>query len=249
MGRGFDELVGEAEAEPVEGWDFSWFEGRATECRPSWGYQRILGQRLATVSSALDIDTGGGEVLAGVPGMPERMVATESWPPNVVVARRNLGPRGVDVVYADGAPLPFPDASFELIGCRHPVDPMWTEVARLLEPGGTYLSQQIGDRSVGALTDWFLGAQPGNEVPDVDRTRAAAERVGLELLDLRAESLRMEFFDIGAVVYFLRKVIWIVPGFGVDRYRDELRELDRRIREAGPFVAWSRRILVEARKR
>lgn len=34
----FDELVAEGESVPVRGWDFSWFEGRATEERPSWGY-------------------------------------------------------------------------------------------------------------------------------------------------------------------------------------------------------------------
>jgi hypothetical protein len=33
----FEELVAEAEAAPTEGWAFSWFEGRATEARPSWG--------------------------------------------------------------------------------------------------------------------------------------------------------------------------------------------------------------------
>jgi hypothetical protein len=32
----FDELVAEGEAVPTEGWDFSWFDGRATEERPSW---------------------------------------------------------------------------------------------------------------------------------------------------------------------------------------------------------------------
>ncbi|MDQ1607864.1 MAG: hypothetical protein QOE16_596, partial [Microbacteriaceae bacterium] len=39
----FEELVAEAESASVDGWDFSWFDGRATEERPSWGYSRILG--------------------------------------------------------------------------------------------------------------------------------------------------------------------------------------------------------------
>jgi len=60
----FEELVAEAAAVPTEGWDFSWFEGRATEERPSWGYARAIGERLATAEAALDIQTGGGEVLA-----------------------------------------------------------------------------------------------------------------------------------------------------------------------------------------
>ena len=61
--RSFEELVAEGAAVPTEGWDFSWFEGRATEARPSWGYAKSLGRRLAGAGSALDIQTGGGEVL------------------------------------------------------------------------------------------------------------------------------------------------------------------------------------------
>jgi hypothetical protein len=81
--RTFADLVAEAEAAPVEGWDFSWLDGRATEERPSWGYSRMVADRMATVSTALDVDTGGGEVVAGLARWPEHLVATESWPPNV----------------------------------------------------------------------------------------------------------------------------------------------------------------------
>jgi hypothetical protein len=67
-------------------------------------------------------------------------------------------------------------------------------------------------------------------------------------LAVATESLRMVFHDIGAVIYFLRKVIWIVPGFTVDRYRIELRTLHDRIQADGPFVAHATRFLIEARK-
>ncbi len=64
MDRTFDDLLAEAEAAPVAGWDFSWLAGRATEQRPSWGYQRAMSARLASATAALDIQTGGSEVLA-----------------------------------------------------------------------------------------------------------------------------------------------------------------------------------------
>lgn len=107
--RSFEELVAEAEAADVTGWGFGWLEGRATEERPPWGYACLLARRLAQVESALDIDTGGGEVLAEAPVLPPTMVATEAWPPNAERARRLLGPRGVRVVeHDDGARLPVP---------------------------------------------------------------------------------------------------------------------------------------------
>ena len=59
--RTFDELIAAAESADITGWGFGWLDGRATEQRPPWGYSRLLGDRLARATSALDIDTGGGE--------------------------------------------------------------------------------------------------------------------------------------------------------------------------------------------
>ncbi|MEU2609504.1 class I SAM-dependent methyltransferase [Streptomyces albus] len=250
MARSFDDLVAEAASVSVDGWDFSWLEGRATEERPSWGYQRLMSARLATVSSALDVQTGGGEVLAEAEKLPPAMAATESWPPNVAKATALLRPRGV-IVVADGdePPLPFADNAFELVTSRHPVRAWWSEIARVLEPGGSYLAQHVGPASVFELVEFFLGPQPeARRRRRPEDERAEAEAAGLEVVDLRAERLRMEFFDVGAVVYFLRKVIWMVPGFTVERYRDRLRDLHERIETEGPFIAHSARFLIEARK-
>ncbi|MFD3694711.1 methyltransferase domain-containing protein [Streptomyces sp. NPDC058646] len=251
MTRTFDHLVAEAESVSVDGWDFSWLDGRATEQRPSWGYQGLLRERLAGVRSVLDIQTGGGEVLAGAGPLPPLTVATESWPPNVQKATELLHPLGAAVVVdTDEPPLPFGDGAFELVTSRHPVTIWWDEIARVLLPGGSYLSQQVGPASVFELVEFFLGPQP----EEVRRGRhpddavAAATEAGLEVVDLRSERLRTEFHDIGAVIYFLRKVIWMVPGFTVGQYRDRLRELHERIAREGPFVAHTARFLIEARK-
>ena len=67
-------MIVEGGGVPVEGWDFSWLAGRATEERPPWGYARLVAARMAAVSAALDVDTGGGEVLAEVPAQPSGSV-------------------------------------------------------------------------------------------------------------------------------------------------------------------------------
>ncbi|MEU5989890.1 class I SAM-dependent methyltransferase [Spirillospora sp. NPDC047418] len=248
MERTFDDLVDEAESASVDGWDFSWLDGRATEQRPSWGYQRLMSDRLATANAALDIETGGGEVLAGAPRFPPTMAATESWPPNIAKATRLLHPRGA-VVVADTGELPFADEAFDLVVSRHPATVRWTEIARVLTPGGTYLAQHVGPASVFELTEYFLGPQPEarrHRHPDLES--AEARKAGLQVTDLRPERLRMEFHDIGAVIYFLRKVIWIVPDFTVPKYRTHLRALHDQIQHEGPFTAHSTRTLIEARK-
>ena len=143
-------------------------------------------------------------------------------------------------------PLPFADGSFDLVVSRHPVTVPWQEIARVLAPGGTYLSQQVGSGSVRELAAAMMGSQPVTEAQRPERIRADATAAGLTVVDLRAEALRMEFFDIAAVIVFLRKVIWTVPGFTVDAYRDQLRALHERIERNGPFIAHSQRVLVEA---
>ncbi|HWD52019.1 MAG TPA: class I SAM-dependent methyltransferase [Acidimicrobiales bacterium] len=244
----FEDLVAEAESVPVEGWDFSWFEGRATEARPSWGYSRMLGDRMAGATAALDIQTGGGEVLAQIPHPPAVLAATESWAPNLVIARANLAGLGATVrEAADDDSLPFSASSFDLVVSRHPTLTRWDEIARVLQPGGTYLSQQVGAGSVRELTDFMMGPQPVNPARNPERAAAAAAAAGLEVVDLRQEALRTEFNDVGAVVVFLRKVIWIVPGFTVGGYRHQLARLHRRIQAEGPFVAHAQRFLIEAR--
>ncbi|WP_410572196.1 methyltransferase domain-containing protein [Amycolatopsis sp. cmx-4-61] len=244
----FDELVAEADAVSVDGWDFSWLDGRATEARPSWGYQRLLGERLRAARAALDLETGGGEVLDGCPSLPPLTVATESWPPNTARAAARLQPRGVTVVATTG--FPFADNGFDLVSSRHPVTTDWPEIARVLRPGGSYFSQQVGPASVFELVEFFLGPQPeeGRNSRHPDHAVAAATRAGLAVVDLRSEVLRTEFFDVGAVVYFLRKVIWLVPGFTVEQYHGKLRELHELIERDGPFVAHAARFLIEARK-
>ncbi|MEW2153920.1 class I SAM-dependent methyltransferase [Streptomyces sp. NPDC007189] len=255
--RSFEDLVAEGAAVPTEGWDFSWFEGRASEERPSWGYAVSAGKRVAGGAEAvLDIQTGGGEVLdfvldTAAPARPVLAAATEGWPPNVAKATALLRPRGVVVVAApDDAPLPFADETFDLVLSRHPVRPYWDEIARVLRPGGTYFAQHVGPASVFELVEFFLGPLPEEvrSARDPERERAGAEAAGLEVAELRAERLRMEFHDIAAVVHFLRKVVWMVPGFTVEAHEPQLRALHERIEKEGPFVAHSTRHLLDVRR-
>jgi SAM-dependent methyltransferase len=246
----FDELVAEGAAEPVAGWDFSWFAGRATEERPAWGYSGLLAEAISGAQAVLDIQTGGGEVLAGaISRPPPRLAATESWPPNVALARQRLGPLGGTVTEAgDADPLPFGDAAFDLVASRHPTVTGWPEIARVLRPGGRYLSQQIGAGSNRELYEYLMGPQPGSPARSAERAAGQARDAGLLVDRLAQQSLRLEFRDIGAVVYFLRKVLWTVPDFSVERYRDKLAALHAEIEATGQFTSHAQRFLIDARR-
>ncbi|MFX4287111.1 hypothetical protein ACQBJO_08585 [Janibacter sp. G349] len=102
--RSVDDLVAEAAAADVTGWGFAWLDGRTTEERPPSSYVRLIEAALADAGAALDIDTGGGEVVDEAADLPSRTVLTEAWPPNAVRARARLGPGGAE----SSAPGPTP---------------------------------------------------------------------------------------------------------------------------------------------
>ena len=251
VAKSFDELLDEAARASVEGWEFSWLDGRATEERPSWGYQGLLSTRLPVSTAALDVQTGGGEVLAGVgrDRLPRLMVATEGWRPNVVRASKLLGALGAYVVASsDSQPLPFADETFDLVCSRHPVRVNWCEIARVLAPDGRYLAQHVGGGANAELREYFLGPLDESDSRHQANESSGAREAGLEILQCRNERLKLEFFDVGAVAYFLRKVIWTVPDFSIDRCRDRLQTLHDQIERDGSFVSTTSRTLFELRK-
>ena len=88
----------------------------------------------------------------------------------------------------------------------------------------------------------------GRHSRDPEVEAGDARRAGLVIDGMQMERLRVEFFDVGAVIYFLRKVIWTVPDFTVERHLGRLRELHQRIQSGAPFVTYSSRVLVQAHK-
>jgi len=177
------------------------------------------------------------------------VAATESWPPNLALARRRLAVWDGSVAEVpDDGPLPFPDASVDLVSSRHPTGRRWDEIARVLRPGGRYFSQGVGSGSNRELFEALMGPQPGSDRPSAELAADAARDAGLAVLDLHSQACRVEFADVGAVVHFLREVVWTVPDSTVERYRPQLAALHERIERDGGFGSWSQRYLIEARR-
>ena len=246
----FDDLVEEAEQVPIEGWDFGWLDGRAVEERPTWRYFDRVAERSGGVSTLLEVQAGVGSMIGRLPSLPRLSVATEGFPPSLATAAPRLRSTGVHLVVTPQTrhALPFAAGTFELVISRHPIEVWWREIARVLRPGGTYLAQHVGPHSLRSLTEFLMGPLPDASNRDTEVERRAAEAAGLVVQSMRLEHPRTAFFDIGAVVYFLRLVPWIVPGFTVPKYRDALRELHETIERHGAFETSASRTLIEATK-
>src|SRR5205809_733348 len=167
-----DALLDEAERQPFVGWDFSWLRGRLESQPLPWDYTATIVEHARRSPDLLDL---GGEWLAELSYRPPRTVATEAWGRNVAIAGARLRPLGVDLVQVAPAwdnsgkpvegtasPLPFPDQAFHLVVDRHESFDVG-EVARILVPGGWFITQLVD-----AGNDLEYRALFGIESPEPD---------------------------------------------------------------------------------
>ena len=193
--------------------------------------------------------------------MHSQVVATEGYPPNIPVAGAALERVGVPLVAVGSAPdnidqegtapnedashLPFRGDTFDLVLNRH--SSYWpSEVARVLRSAGTYLTQQRAEGDDNLLRTFGRPVYTG---PDFDLAFAVRQLqdAGFEITRAEESDATVRFFDVGALVYYLRAIPWIVPDFGVDTDRDTLHRIHRMIRAEGWFGVASYRFLIEAR--
>lgn len=247
----FDLFLADAE-QPFAGWDFAYLAdtGRMASEPLPWSYASVVLPHLRRVRAALDMGTGGGELLALLRPFPPRMCATEGYAPNVPIARARLEPLDV-AVYAIGDDdlLPFADAeSFDLVINRHESYAPG-EVARVLRPGGRFITQQVGVDNDVRLNE-LLGI--AHDVPwqhwRLATARAQLETAGFRVSEAREAFPNTRFYDIGAVAYYLNAVPWQAPGFSVPGHRDALRRIHQLIEREGHLEVANHRFFLVAQK-
>ena len=123
------------------------------------------------------------------------------------VARQRLEPLGVTVMpVGDDDQLPLPDASCDLVIDRHEsYDP--EEVFRILRPEGIFITQQVGGEHDVELNEWL---EIPFDVPwrDWSQRRGAAglEAAHLDIFERQEATARTRFYDVGAIVFYLRAI-------------------------------------------
>jgi len=238
------------ERQPFSGWDFSYLDGRMLEGQAPWSYSTRAAALMRQSRAVIDLDTGGGERFLKLhENWPKKVVATEDYPPNFRLATERLTPLGatvIDVELTDTALMPFEDSEFDLVMNRHAAfNP--AEVARILASGGTFLTQQVHGMWAYDLLAVF-GAKP--QWPDAtpEKYLPLLKSAGMTIVDLQQWTGQLSFTDVGAIVYYLKAVPWLVPGFSVDTQVAQLLSLQSRL-ETGQGLDFSaQKYLIEARK-
>jgi hypothetical protein len=124
------------------------------------------------------------------------------------------------------------------------------DFSRILQPGGAFMTQQVGGEHDQELNR-LLGAPRATYSPRWNLAFAVEQlqEAGFQIVDQREEYPETEYFDIGAIVYYLEAVPWQVPGFTVDAYRTRLAALHERITAQGSLSVPGHFFYLEAVKR
>ncbi|MBU0510663.1 MAG: class I SAM-dependent methyltransferase [Chloroflexi bacterium] len=245
----FDFLIQEAVAH-FAGWDFSYLDWRKVDAPLSWSYVSEVLPRVRKAASLLDIGTGGGEMLARFAPFPPETYATESYPPNILIARERLEPLGVKVVEMgnEDKRTPFENDFFDLILNRHSY--YWPpELYRIMQPGGIFITQHVGDRNdvdIRAL----LGAPDDSVDGAWNLTKAIGDlrRAGFRIIEQKEDIYPSRFYDVGAIVYQLKAVPWQIPDFSVEKYFERLKEVHEMIQREGYMEVLEHRFFIVAEK-
>ncbi|MFO7815416.1 MAG: methyltransferase domain-containing protein [Halanaerobiales bacterium] len=235
-----------------KGWDFSHITetGRIDDSPLEWSYSsrilEIIYQR--NIKYMLDMGTGGGEFLAKFKKLPPNTYATEGYEPNLPLAKERLNPRGIEVKEVKNDVLKFEDNFFELITNRHESYSV-KEVYRVLDKKGIFITQQVGSKNcleinekLGAVVDMGLGEW------NLKKAITELKATDFNILTKSEEFPILRFYDIGALIYYLKAVPWQVTDFGVDKYYLKLREIHEHIEENNYFEVKEHRFFIIAEK-
>jgi hypothetical protein len=74
------------------------------------------------------------------------------------------------------------------------------------------------------------------------------EKAGMHIVTVEEWQGTMAFLDVGALVYFLKAMPWVVPDFSVDTHVRYLIALQERLEREGRLTFEDRSYLIEAQK-
>jgi SAM-dependent methyltransferase len=215
------------------GWDFSYIKGRMIEDRLSWDYKNIVERNLIGKESLLDMGTGGGEFLCSLSNLPKDVCATEGFEPNIPIAEKRLKEKNILLKpIRNDSEIPFDNEYFDIVINRHESYDI-TEIKRILKKGGSFITQQVGglngidfnmafETKTMDYAEWCL-------IKNIEMFKNA----GMEIVEHEENIGKMKFYDIGAIVYYLKCIPWQVKGFTIDKYYDKLEIMNEIIDKKG----------------
>lgn len=231
-----------------KGWDFTYLDGRWSTVKLPWDYKQIILSYLQPSHKLLDMGTGGGEFLLTLNHPYELTSITEAYPPNVKLCNNILSPLGIEVNHVvEGSSLPFEEETFDIIINRHESFDI-CELKGILKDGGYFITQQVGGRNNNDLSQKLIDNFKPNILHDLKYNQKLIESKGFDVLFQDEYFSQVKFFDLGALVYFVKIIEWEFPGFSVDSCFSRLLKLKEELQENGYISGIQHRFIIVARK-
>jgi hypothetical protein len=121
------------------------------------------------------------------------------------------------------------------------------EVERVLAPGGTFLTQQVDGTNLADLSAAFDTVQPWTWFT-LDWLLSRIAETSLIVEQAQAWEGKTRFHNVGALVYYLKAVPWIVEGFSVETHLSYLLKLQERLEREGALAFADKSMIVRASK-
>lgn len=238
------------EAAGFSGWNFSHLRGRWKDEQQPWDYEQILKEYLKPEHKLLDMGTGGGEFLLSLNHPTTQCSVTEGWEPNVKLCRERLEPLGICVRKIDDPKhIPYADEAFDIVINRHEAYDL-DEVYRILKPEGIFITQQVGGSNDADLSV-KLGCYRESvdaDAYDLHHAMAASKKAGFKVIQGFESYTPIEFYDLGALVYFAHIIEWEFGGFSVETHFEQLCTLQEELELNGCITGMEHRYLICLKK-
>jgi len=199
----------------LRGWD--WSRLNVDRDPAPWNYSQIVQDYLTPSTYVLDIGTGGGERFLELASYFGRGVGIDRKPEMIRTALENL-PRALDEKVSfeimRAQDLKFADGTFDVVLNRHaPI--FHEEVARVLKPGGYFITQQVGGynaQNVFTVFGWGSNgdywrrffAERGMSFQDIPALVELFPRVGCGVIARDEYDVRYYFKDVESLIFWLR---------------------------------------------
>lgn len=246
----FDFFIKESQV-PFSGWDFSYFyvSERMVSAPLTWNYTNKIIAKLKDINSLLDMGTGGGEFLSKINPLPKETHATECYAPNIPIAKKHLEPLGIKVIGLENHnKLPFDDNYFDLVINRH-ASYGESELLRIIKNKGYFITQQVGGKNNIKINEDFQTSYKFGEY-DWDLNQASKKLIdaGFKIIEMKEEFPISRFYDVGALVYYLKAIPWQIGDFSIEKYYDKLKNIHKIITKYGFYDVNAHRFYIIAEK-
>jgi SAM-dependent methyltransferase len=201
----------------LRGWDFS----RVRDSRDPvpWEYMEVARRYLRPTDRVLDVGTGGGERFLELASAFGEGVGIDAFDEMVRTARTNTPAALAGKVRFErmrDEELTFADDSFDVVLCRH-AGARPEPVARVLRPGGYFVTQGVGERNTQSVFDAFgwgsngemwrrEALARGRPYLDGDAYVAAFEAAGCAVVARGTYDVGYYFEELASLVFWLKAV-------------------------------------------